>query len=450
MMDKNLGRETLKKRKNEIFPARKVDQELMMFKEIFIKPITQAKDEDNNEQLVSDEFQERLNYEKKQAVEKHLQHMDQAQKEMLDHSNMMNESIHEIKKARSTFFLKNKGVTEKEQDGDLNLLDLMKNEALSAVLKKFASSKNKSSSFFVQQIHVQPPDGINATVAAPLTPGGGWAPSIPNPNFAASTSNSLQDMTIRARAGVQAGDVQKEAHMAYSLAKLNEDKKKYKTAIRFYKDFFFYARLLEDPIGSALAFNRIGVAYHKLRQYNKSLSFHKKHMEFSDTENIFASHYNSGICHRFLNNNEDSIVEFTKAMEWASQRGDFPSECLSAGQLGIAYVIAGDADKANENFRQCLSISRQMKNQRLQLDCLLCLGHIAYEQQDWETAMDAFKQSYDRAKVIKDKEIAEECLCNIGIMKSKEKVFDKVQSNSEVIIGFDSDCEDDEDEEAIE
>jgi len=56
MMDKNLGRETLKKRKNEIFPARKVDQELMMFKEIFIKPITQAKDEDNNEQLVSDEF----------------------------------------------------------------------------------------------------------------------------------------------------------------------------------------------------------------------------------------------------------------------------------------------------------------------------------------------------------------------------------------------------------
>lgn len=69
---------------------------------------------------------------------------------MLDHSNMMNESIHDIKKARSTFFLKNKGVAEKELDGDLNLLDLMKNEALSAVLKKFASSKNKSSSFFVQ------------------------------------------------------------------------------------------------------------------------------------------------------------------------------------------------------------------------------------------------------------------------------------------------------------
>ena len=64
---------------------------------------------------------------------------------------------------------------------------------------------------------------MNATIAAPLTPGGGWAPSIPNPSFTAGGSNALKDMTIRARAGVQAGDVQKEAHMAYSLAKLNED-----------------------------------------------------------------------------------------------------------------------------------------------------------------------------------------------------------------------------------
>ena len=59
-------------------------------------------------------------------------------------------------------------------------------------------------------------------MAAPLAPGGGWAPSIP-----ANSSNihkaSLQDMTMRARAGVQVGDVQKEAHMAYCLGTLNEN-----------------------------------------------------------------------------------------------------------------------------------------------------------------------------------------------------------------------------------
>jgi len=105
--------------------------------------------------------------------------------------------------------------------------------------------------------------------------------------------------------------------MAYSLAKLNEEKGWLRTCIWYYKDFFFYARLLEDPIGSALAFNRIGVAYHKMKKYDKSLSFHKKHMEFTDSENQYASHYNCGISYRFLNKLDSSIEEFNNALGWA-------------------------------------------------------------------------------------------------------------------------------------
>lgn len=48
---------------------------------------------------------------------------------------------------------------------------------------------------------MQCPDGYNATVAAPLAPGSGWAPSIPSGNKNLYKS-SLQDMTMRARAGV--------------------------------------------------------------------------------------------------------------------------------------------------------------------------------------------------------------------------------------------------------
>lgn len=119
--------------------------------------------------------------------------------------------------------------------------------------------------------------------------------------------------------------------MAHSLAKLNEDKNKLKSCIRYYKDFFFYARLLEDPIGSALAFNRIGVAYHKMKKYDKSLSFHKKHLEFSDSDNLYAAYYNCGIAYRFLNRVEESIEEFKAALKWAQERIDFGSECLAYG-----------------------------------------------------------------------------------------------------------------------
>ena len=51
--------------------------------------------------------------------------------------------------------------------------------------------------------------------------------------------------------------------MSFCLGLINEEKKKYGDAIKFYKRFFFCARLLDDPIGAALALNRLGVSYHK-------------------------------------------------------------------------------------------------------------------------------------------------------------------------------------------
>lgn len=226
---------------------------------------------------------------------------------------MINSSQHQLKKALFENFKKanedeiSDDDDEEEEEKDLfgstakmtnqnllnELIDDCQDSIIKIVLTKFNARESQSanSSFFVQQIHVQPPDGLNATIAAPLTPGGGWAPSVPhvNPRL---LKTSLKDMTIRAKAGVQAGDIQKEAHMAYNLAILNEEKKHLKKAIRFYKRFFFCARLLEDPVGASLALNRIGVAYHKIKKFDKSLNFHQKHLEFSDSENVYAGYYN--------------------------------------------------------------------------------------------------------------------------------------------------------------
>ena len=68
----------------------------------------------------------------------------------------------------------------------------------------------------------------------------------------------------------------------------------------FYKRFFFLARILDDPIGSSIALNRIGVIYFRMKKIAKSLYFHMKHSKSSDTDNVFVSYYNVGICHRLL------------------------------------------------------------------------------------------------------------------------------------------------------
>ena len=74
---------------------------------------------------------------------------------------------------------------------------------------------------------------------------------------------------MRAKAGVQAGDIQKEAHMSFFLGVMNEESKKYADSIKFYKRFFFCARLLDDPVGASLALNRLGVVYFKSKRYGR-------------------------------------------------------------------------------------------------------------------------------------------------------------------------------------
>merc|ERR1712000_43587 len=111
--------------------------------------------------------------------------------------------------------------------------------------------------FFNQQIQIMPPEGLNATNVSPLSPGGGYAPSVPSVN-SLLTKPSLKDLNMRAKAGLYARDIQKEAHISFSLGMLNEEKKHYKDSIKHFKRFFFCARILDDSMGAGLALNRLG------------------------------------------------------------------------------------------------------------------------------------------------------------------------------------------------
>jgi len=75
----------------------------------------------------------------------------------------------------------------------------------------FMANILEEKTIFSQQIQVEPPDLPNAHSSSPIAPGLGWAPSIP---FLMNDHEKidLKDLLIRAKAGMQAGEVQKEAH----------------------------------------------------------------------------------------------------------------------------------------------------------------------------------------------------------------------------------------------
>lgn len=132
------------------------------------------------------------------------------------------------------------------------------------------------------------------------------------------TKTTLSDLLLRAKGGIQVGDIPKEAHMAFYLGMLNEDEKKYSEALKFYKKYFLSAKLLQDIYGTELALNRIAVVYSNIDDYAQSLYYNSKHKEIT-THNIngFVAYFNNGICHRMLGDIEDSLTNFQKALEFA-------------------------------------------------------------------------------------------------------------------------------------
>ena len=83
---------------------------------------------------------------------------------------------------------------------------------------------------FNQQIQVEPPDLPNAHSSSPIAPGLGWAPSIPY-IVEDESRLSIGDLLTRARAGMQAGEVQQEAHLSFYLGITYENKRRYHKVI---------------------------------------------------------------------------------------------------------------------------------------------------------------------------------------------------------------------------
>ena len=78
---------------------------------------------------------------------------------------------------------------------------------------------------------MQPPDTPNYNTASPLTPGNGWAPSIPLIKMIDTSKTNIKDLLVRAKAGMHAGDVQKEAHLTFYLGMVHDSNKNYKQVI---------------------------------------------------------------------------------------------------------------------------------------------------------------------------------------------------------------------------
>ena len=302
---------------------------------------------------------------------------------------------------------------------DITLLNEFLHEKY--ILNKNSADTTKKN-YFNQLIQIRPPEGINAVVASPLMESKGWAPSIPSVNIDKLNTN-LKDLMIRAKGGIKNNDIIKEAHMAFYLGIMNEEEKKYESALKFYKKYFLSTKLLQDIYGTELALNRIAVLFSNIFDFEQSIYYNEKHKEIT-THNLngFVAYYNCGICYRVLENFDKSIENFKTALKMSEDENDLESYTLCLAQLAICYIFIGDIEAFIEHSREFSEKNRSLGHIEMDLEIQILSGYVYNYKGDLDEAKKFYKDSLQNSLLCENERYKHVSLCNIGIIEANKNI----------------------------
>ena len=282
------------------------------------------------------------------------------------------------------------------------------------------SSEESKKNYFNQLIQIRPPEGINAVVASPLMDSKGWAPSIPSVNIDKLNTN-LKDLMTRAKGGIKAGDTTKEAHMAFYLGIMNEEEKKYETALKFYKKYFLGAKALQDIYGTELALNRIAVLFSNIHDYEQSIYYNEKHKEIT-THNLngFVAYYNCGVCYRISGRFDESIKNFDTALKMSEDENDLESYTLCFAQLAISHIFLGNANTFWDYSEEFFKKNNSLGHLDMELELRMLNGFIWNFCNKYDTAREFYENALEKAKEIESEKAKAVALCNLGVIEAEK------------------------------
>ena len=324
-------------------------------------------------------------------------------------------NIEILQKNFNVFFKKE----EKGEKIDITLLNKFLHDKY--ILNRNSSDTTKKN-YFNQLIQIRPPEGINAVVASPLMESKGWAPSIPSVNIDKLNTN-LKDLMIRAKGGIKNNDIIKEAHMAFYLGIMNEEEKKYENALKFYKKYFLSAKLLQDIYGTELALNRIAVLFSNIFDFEQSIYYNEKHKEIT-THNLngFVAYYNCGVCYRVLEDFEESIKNFEKALKMSADENDLESYTLCLAQLAISHIFIGNIESFIEHSHEFSEKNKSLGHIEMDLEMQILSGYIYNYTGDLDVSKDFYKQSLKNSLLCENERYKHVSLCNIGIIEADKDI----------------------------
>ncbi|CAH1272772.1 TTC28 [Branchiostoma lanceolatum] len=171
-----------------------------------------------------------------------------------------------------------------------------------------------------------------------------------------------------------------------------------RTSIHYYEQALSLARQLMNRVEEALAYERLGLAYFDMGEYEKALEWHKKHLDMSqdngDSKQQIRAHTNLGSTYRLLGKQDQATSHTSTALQMAQQTGDLH------GQMEV-YIKTGNLHReqlhspltATQYYEKHLALAKQLGDRRQEALAYNCLGHVHYGIEEYVEALEWYHKA---------------------------------------------------------
>ena len=187
---------------------------------------------------------------------------------------------------------------------------------------------------------------------------------------------------------------------------------------------------LKDSVRLALSYNRKGIAYYYLGDYNAALDNYFQSQAINEELgglNLWRDYNNIGLVLRNLEQNEEALDFFHKSLEIQPNNRTVEANILN--NIGIAYRGLKLYDKARESLEKALAINQELGDQQRMAHNLNNLGTVNFYENKTEIAIGFFNKALEINRQLLNRYEEVQNLNNLAEAFLKIKKYSSCEAN---------------------
>jgi len=180
----------------------------------------------------------------------------------------------------------------------------------------------------------------------------------------------------------------------------------------------------------AILLGNLGGMYHYLGDLELAIKYYREHLLLSRNIGYQTGEVNAlvnlGITYKDMGDIETAIKHYDEGLE-KYQEGGAPrtTYCSIMGNLGSAYLLLGNFQKAKEYLNESLVIAKQTKNVKAQAQLFSNLASLSLEQENFDDAVVGYSQAIQIHHDLGNLHGEAIAIGNLGLAYARQKQYEK-------------------------